>query len=75
MARTSEILPDSSQRSPVEKGGDTCVVLMPVNVFQLNPDRVFTWLLVVDIASSMRREVGLSILKVWDLEFPDGSNE
>ena len=51
------------------------IVFMPINFFQLNPDRVFTWLLVVDIASSMRCKVGLSILKVWYLEFPDASSQ
>lgn len=45
------------------------VEFMPLDILEKDRDRVLSGFVVVDVASPVRRQVGLTILIPWDLEF------
>lgn len=49
--------------------GSTDVEIVTIDILQVHRDRVFTWVVVIDVASPMRGEVRTAILIVRDLVF------
>jgi len=50
------------------------IVLNPINILKLNRHRELPRILIIDIASPMRRQVRATILVIRDLIFPLDSN-
>lgn len=50
--------------------GPTDVEIVAIDIFQVHGDRVFAWVVVIDVASPVRSEICAAILIVLDLVLP-----
>lgn len=50
--------------------GPTDVEIVAIDILQVHGDRVFAWVVVIDVASPVRGEIRTAILIVLDLVFP-----
>lgn len=50
--------------------GPTDVEIVAIDILQVHGDRVFSWVVVIDVASPVRGEIRTAILIVLDLVFP-----